>query len=229
MNPKILLIDQGSRSLKALKLELVEAGFILESESDQTKCLKLIRNGHYNIIMIEHTQSGEETYNFIRDIRKYSDIVHIIIYSSNIDNKVEQAIHSYKAGADDFIMKPLEPKILKAKIQSIMNKYDIFNSKNFNNIVNFGDIIVDRDSNTVYLNHKIIDTTRMEYKVLRVLMRSGNKIITKLSILEEVWHHSNINSKSLEVVISSLKQKLGNDYILTIRGKGYMLVSDIDN
>lgn len=223
MKTNILFIYSASKTLNSLKIELDDNVFFVEAinSSEKEKIDEKIKNFNHDIVIIEVTNDINYVANLIKDIRNKSILTDIITYGHN--ESLENILLLYKNGANDYINAPIEAKILKFKIYSLAQKYEILNSKYFNNYVKYGDFVIDREANVIYLNNNQIEITKKEYRILRLLMKADGNPVSKQTLQKEIWGFVDDSSKTVETTISALKKKLNNGYIKTIIKQGYFL------
>lgn len=223
MKTHILFIYNVSKTLNSLKIELDDSIFLVDACNSDNKndVDTLIANFKHDIVIIEISDNIDYVLSIIKRIRDKSILTDIITYSHHAS--LEEILSLYKTGANDFIKAPIEPKILKAKILSSAQKYEILNNKYFNNYAKYGDFVIDREANIIYLKNNPIETTKKEYRILRLLMKADGNPVSKETIQQEIWGFVDKTSKTVEATISALKKKLNNGYIKTIIKQGYFL------
>lgn len=221
MKVNILLIYHESKTLDMFRIETHDVNFFIDSSTTYEDAEEKLNKRNYDIVIISMDININASLELMAKIRKKSMFIEIISYA-HFDS-LENILLAYKKGANDFIKAPIEPKILKAKIISISQKYEILNAKYFNNFVKFGDFVVDRDSNIVYLQTEPLDLSIKEYRLLRSLMKAEGRSVSKKDLQQNIWGFISSESKSVEVTISNLKKKIGEGYIKTIIGEGYSL------
>lgn len=223
MKTNILFIYNASKTLNSLKLELIDSSFFVDAlnfnEIDAIN--EKMNNFKHDIVIIELTNNISFAIELIKKIRNKSILTDIITYGHN--QNLEDILSLYKNGANDYIQAPIEPKILKYKIFSLSHKYEVLNSKYFNNYIKYGDFVVDREANVIYLNNNQIEITKKEYRILRLLMKADGNPVNKATLQKEIWGFIDKTSKTVETTISALKKKLNNGYIKTIIKQGYFL------
>lgn len=223
MKKNILFLYNISKTLNSLKIELDDEQYEVHdfNTNSRLEINNAINKFKFDIVIIELSNNLDFVISIIKNIRNKSILTDIITYSHN--EKLEDILSLYKNGVTDYIKAPISPKILKAKIHAYAQKYEILNNKYFDNYVKYGDFLVDRDANIIFLNNNPIDTTKKEYRILRVLMKANGMPVSKSDLQKEIWGYVDSNSKTVEATISSLKKKLNNGYIKTIIKKGYFL------
>ncbi|MGL4647130.1 MAG: response regulator transcription factor [Mycoplasmoidaceae bacterium] len=222
MKTKILMMYKNSRTLSDLKIELSEDGYEVDYKEDIAETMELIKKQYYDIIVVSLDEEYDSVLELIKATKQVHIFTHIIAYGHNL--KLEDILRAYRRGINDYINAPLKPKLLKAKIDSLIELYELLNSKYFSNIQKYGDFVVDRDSNTIFLNNEVIPTTKIEYKIIRKLMRANGECVSKQDLLKDTWGYDDANSNNLEVFISAIRKKLDKKYLYNIAGKGYCLL-----
>jgi two-component system alkaline phosphatase synthesis response regulator PhoP len=133
-------------------------------------------------------------------------------------------IAAFDAGADDYINKPVKPKILLKKISSIAKRLN--SSKNLSNILDLGEIKIDRDSYLVTINKEEKNLPRKEFELLYLLLSKPGKVFTRDEIMLKVWGSEIVvGDRTIDVHIRKLREKIGDKYIKTIKGIGYKFKS----
>ncbi len=221
MKTKILMMYKDSKTLSLLKAELFEDGYEVDYKVDIEESISLIKKKYYDIIVISLDKEYDSALKLIKEIKVDHIFSHIIGYGHNLD--IENILRAYRIGINDYINAPLKPKILKAKIDSLIDMYELLNSKYFSNIEKYGDFLIDKDSNTIFLNNEVINTTKIEYKIIRKLIKANEECLSKQLLIKEIWGHDDSNSNNLEVFISQIRKKLNKKYLYNITGKGYCL------
>jgi two-component system alkaline phosphatase synthesis response regulator PhoP len=159
----------------------------------------------------------------IKEDKEISKMPVIIISGQEIEEK--DIISGYEKGADDYVIKPFSPKVLIAKINAVLKRYNP--EEDFNlNIKKLG-LSVDPDARTVELNGKKINLTRKEFDLLNIFLNKPNKVLSDNYLIESVWGMDPAvynDPHTIEVHISSLRKKLGKEIgnkIKTVHGVGY--------
>ena len=165
-------------------------------------------------------------YYWCNEIRKVSKVPIIFLSSKNDNMDIVMAINM---GGDDFISKPFATDILVAKIQAMLRRTYDYKSENSDNIEHRGAVLLLGEASLVYKNQKI-ELTKNEFRILEVLMRNKNNIVSRDKIMKKLWNDDSfIDDNTLTVNLNRLRKKLDaaglTDFIETKKGLGYM-VSD---
>lgn len=174
----------------------------------------------YDLLILDLTLPGLDGLEVCREVASKYDIP-IIISSARSD--VTDKIMGLQIGADYYLPKPYDPKEMYAVIQSLLRR-----SKKINKDIPSGDFIYDKDAHKIFFKEKELILTQAEYEVLITLLSNKNAILSREQIVNDCESLSDSFSKSLDVIIGRLRNKLGDDpkkpnYLYSIRGMGYKL------
>lgn len=128
-------------------------------------------------------------------------------------------VRGFDLGADDYVNKPFRLKELTARIKAVLRR------GRAPDIINIGDIVIDKATMTVTKNGGAVDLTALEYKLLLIFAENIGLILTREQLLDKLWDHDGnfVEDNTLTVYIKRLREKLGQDLIRTVRGLGYVL------
>ena len=217
---KILVVDDDLDIIEILKYNLNNSGYFVKSAKNGIKAIKKAKKFLPDIILMDvmmPEMSGIEACSEIRKIDKLSNTI-IIFLSARSEDYTQ--ISAYDAGADDYISKPVKPKILLKKISNIAKK---IKSKNTNSkILNFGSLKINREKYLVVNNKNEILLPRKEFELLFLLGSKPEKVFTREEIMNKVWGSLDIvGDRTIDVHIRKLREKIGEKHIKTIKGVGY--------
>ena len=217
---KILVVDDDLDIIEILKYNLNNSGYFVKSAKNGIKAIKKAKKFLPDIILMDvmmPEMSGIEACSEIRKIDKLSNTI-IIFLSARSEDYTQ--ISAYDAGADDYISKPVKPKILLKKISNIAKK---IKSKNTNSkILNFGSLKINREKYLVVNNKNEILLPRKEFELLFLLGSKPEKVFTRQEIMNKVWGTLDVvGDRTIDVHIRKLREKIGEKHIKTIKGVGY--------
>ena len=217
---KILVVDDDLDIIEILKYNLNNSGYFVKSAKNGIKAIKKAKKFLPDIILMDvmmPEMSGIEACSEIRKIDQLSNTI-IIFLSARSEDYTQ--ISAYDAGADDYISKPVKPKILLKKISNIAKK---IKSKNTNSkILNFGSLKINREKYLVVNNKNEILLPRKEFELLFLLGSKPEKVFTREEIMNKVWGSLDIvGDRTIDVHIRKLREKIGEKHIKTIKGVGY--------
>jgi len=220
LSTKVLIVDDDPEIIEILNYNLVNSGFITKSASNGLEAIKKAKKFIPDIILLDvmmPEMDGIEACIKIREIKTLTN-TRIIFLSARGEDFTQ--IAAFDAGADDYISKPVKPKILLKKISSIAKRLD--RNKNQSGIIDLGEIIIDRESYLVTINKDEKNLPRKEFELLYLLATKPGKLFTREEIMLKVWGTEIfVGDRTIDVHIRKLRKKIGEKYIKTTKGVGY--------
>ena len=217
---KILVVDDDLDIIEILKYNLNKSGYIVKSAKNGIEAIKRAKKFMPNIILMDvmmPEMSGIEACSEIKQIDELSETV-IIFLSARSEDYTQ--ISAYDAGADDYISKPIKPKILLKKISNIAKK--IKSNKNMPIVLDLGSIKINREEYLVTQNKNEIMLPRKEFELLFLLASKPEKVFTRDEIMNKVWGTQVVvGDRTIDVHIRKLREKIGDKHIKTLKGVGY--------
>ena len=217
---KILVVDDDLDIIEILKYNLNNSGYFVKSANNGIKAIKKAKKFLPDIILMDvmmPEMSGIEACSEIRKIDQLNNTI-IIFLSARSEDYTQ--ISAYDAGADDYISKPVKPKILLKKISNIAKKIKSENS--YSKILDFGSLKINREKYLVVNNKNEILLPRKEFELLFLLGSKPEKVFTREEIMNKVWGSLDIvGDRTIDVHIRKLREKIGEKHIKTIKGVGY--------
>ena len=220
LSTKVLIVDDDPEIIEILNYNLINSGFITKSASNGLEAIKKAKKFIPDIILLDvmmPEMDGIEACIKIREIKTLTN-TRIIFLSARGEDFTQ--IAAFDAGADDYISKPVKPKILLKKISSIARRLD--RNKNTSGILDLGEIIIDRESYLVTINKVEKNLPRKEFELLYLLATKPGKLFTREEIMLKVWGTEIfVGDRTIDVHIRKLRKKIGEKYIKTTKGVGY--------
>ena len=220
LSTKVLIVDDDPEIIEILNYNLVNSGFITKSASNGLEAIKKAKKFIPDIILLDvmmPEMDGIEACIKIREIKTLTN-TRIIFLSARGEDFTQ--IAAFDAGADDYISKPVKPKILLKKISSIAKRLN--RNKNPSGILDLGEIIIDRESYLVTINKDEKNLPRKEFELLYLLATKPGKLFTREEIMLKVWGTEIfVGDRTIDVHIRKLRKKIGEKYIKTTKGVGY--------
>ena len=220
LSTKVLIVDDDPEIIEILNYNLINSGFITKSASNGLEAIKKAKKFIPDIILLDvmmPEMDGIEACIKIREIKTLTN-TRIIFLSARGEDFTQ--IAAFDAGADDYISKPVKPKILLKKISSIAKRLD--RNKIPIGILDLGEIIIDRESYLVTINKVEKNLPRKEFELLYLLATKPGKLFTREEIMLKVWGTEIfVGDRTIDVHIRKLRKKIGEKYIKTTKGVGY--------
>jgi two-component system alkaline phosphatase synthesis response regulator PhoP len=217
---KILVVDDDPDIVEILRYNLSMAGYDIKSATNGKEAIKKAKIFFPEIILLDvmmPEMDGIETCAIIKEIPSLNNTRIIFLSARNEDYT---QLSAFDAGADDYITKPVKPKILLKKIASILKR--INKSKDKKQLIDLGEIKIDRNSYLVTKNDIKISLPRKEFELFFLLASIPGKVFTRDEIMSKVWGSEVIvGDRTIDVHIRKLREKIGDLYFKTVKGVGY--------
>lgn len=217
---KILVVDDDPDIVEILRYNLSLGGYDVKSAMNGKDAIIKAKIFLPEIILLDvmmPEMDGIETCSILKEIPSLSNTRIIFLSARNEDYT---QLSAFDAGADDYISKPVKPKILLKKIASIFKR--INKSKNNKQSIDLGEIKIDRNSYLVLKNKNEISLPRKEFELLFLLASKPGKVFTRDEIMSKVWGSEVIvGDRTIDVHIRKLREKIGDLYFKTVKGVGY--------
>ena len=230
LGQRILLVDDEKDILEFLSYNLTKEGFVVKTCLNGSSALKVIDEFQPNLIVLDVMMPGMdgiETCEIIRANSNYDDIIIAFLTARSEDYS---QVAGLEAGADDYINKPIKPKVLVSRVKALLRRktsQDI-NQNISNSSINISDLNIDRESYQVERDGIEISLPRKEFEILYLLATKPGKVFKREEIFDKVWGDDVIvGGRTIDVHVRKLRRKLGRDYIVTVKGVGYKFNSSI--
>ena len=221
--PKILVVDDDPDIVEILRYNLSLNGYEVKTAVNGKQAIKKAKLFSPEIILLDimmPEMDGIEACSQIKLIPSLKETV-IIFLSARSEDFTQ--IAAFDAGGDDYISKPVKPKILLKKIESIIKRMRL--SINENTRIELGNIIIDRNEYLVKMDNNNINLPRKEFELFFLLASRSGKVFTRDEIMNKVWGANVVvGDRTIDVHIRKLREKIGDLYFKTIKGVGYKFV-----
>ena len=218
---KILIVDDEKDILEFLSYNLKKEGFSIYTASDGLEGLEKTKKIKPDLIIVDlmmPKMNGIEMCENIRNDKKLGNVIILFLTARSEDYTQIAALDS---GADDFLKKPIKPKLLISKVKSIMRRFSL--NKNLKNYIH-KDVELDIEKYSVKIKGDNIKLARKEFDLLKLLINQPGKVYTREEILNDVWGNDiHVVDRTIDVHINRLRDKLGQKFIETIKGIGYKI------
>lgn len=222
---KILFVEDDLPLALGIEYTLKQEGFYVVHAKNLEEARANYKSLDFNIILLDVMLPDGSGYDFCREVRKESEIP--IIFMTACDEEVNIVL-GLDMGGDDYVTKPIRVKELISRINAVLRRKGIRNTKSSEEIIRSGNILIEPLKYKVYKNGANIDLTAIEYKLLLILIKNKGNAIERVTLLEKLWDVDGnfVDGNSLTVYIKRLREKIEDDiknpqYIETVRGIGY--------
>lgn len=220
---KILLVDDEPDILEILSYSLESGGFKIYKANNGLEAIEIAEKIIPDLIIMDVMMPKMNGIEACNGIRKSNNLKDVIITFLSARSEDFSKIAGFEAGADDYITKPIKPKVLLSKVKALLRRK---NSGDNQTIIQINDLIIDRSKYSVKLKGIDISLPRKEFELLYLLTSSPNTVFTRGKILDIVWGNDVIvGDRTIDVHIRKLREKIGDSSFKTIKGVGYKFVS----
>ena len=221
---KILCVDDEPDILEILKYNLSNEGYNISTAADGKSAIEMAYNISPNLIIMDvmmPNMDGIEACEKLRSDDKFNDTIIMFLTARGEDYS---HVAAYDAGADDYVTKPVKPKVLVSKVKGLLRRLKKVIAKDINEII-FDDIKIDREKYKVYISDKVLNLPRKEFELLYLLASKPDKVYKREKIMETVWGSEVVvGDRTIDVHIRKLREKVGDKYFKTVKGVGYKFV-----
>ena len=222
----ILLLEDDMSLIDGLQYSLKKNGYAVEVARTVSEAKRLLQNiDQYDLLILDVTLPDGTGFEICEMVRNRNEHIPIIFLTAS-DEEVN-VIRGLDSGGDDYITKPFKLGELCSRIRALLRRAGIFKREKSSEL-ECGDLSIDFLSNRVLLNGRLLDLTKAEYRLLCLLVRNANQIVTRERILDELWDDNGnfVDDNTLSVYIRRLREKVETDpshpaHLMTVRGFGY--------
>ena len=217
---EVLLVEDDPAARQGLELALRRLGYGVRPAETGEAALRAIREGAVDVVVLDVMLPGLDGFEVCRRLRRDSDVPVIMLTARGDDFDI---VGGLEAGADDYVVKPVEPRVLDARIRAVLRRIVRAGSP----AETYGELVIDRASLIVRRAGREVLLTPTELRLLLVLSGSPRQVFSREQLLDLVWEHDYLgDSRLVDACVQRLRAKIEADtseprYIQTVRGFGY--------
>ncbi len=227
--PRILIVEDDERLAMLTQDYLRNNGLDVAIETDGTRAIRRIIAEQPDLVVLDVMLPGSDGLTVCREVRaQYQQP--ILMLTARTDD-MDQVL-GLEMGADDYVAKPVQPRVLLARIRALLRRSDTAPVESSPQRLEFGDLVIDNGGRSVTLNDELVDFTSAEYDLLWLLASNAGRILSREDIFERLRGiEYDGQDRSIDVRISRIRPKIGDDpenpkRIKTVRSKGYLFVKE---
>jgi two-component system alkaline phosphatase synthesis response regulator PhoP len=219
----ILLVDDETDILEFLSYNLEKAGFTVFTATNGKEGIQKAREIQPELIILDIMMPEMDGIETCDEMRNDPDIKHTVILFLTARSEDYSQIAGFDAGADDYVSKPINPRVLISRVNALLKRKFTDNNTPTGQ-VSRQSIIIDKDKYEVRKEDKVFVLPRKEFELLSLLSTVPEKVYTRDEIYSNVWGDSFVGDRTIDVHIRKLREKLGKEHIITVKGVGYKFV-----
>jgi two-component system alkaline phosphatase synthesis response regulator PhoP len=218
---RVLLVDDEEDILEFLSYNLLKEGFRVSTASNGIRAIEQARKEQPHLIIMDIMMPEMDGITAVKEIRKMRELDNTLIIFLTARSEDYSQIAGFEAGADDYVSKPVKPKILISRITAMLRRST---KSDDTKVIKIKGLEIDPESFVVVKNGGKVALPKKEFKLLHLLAASPNKVFTREEIFIKVWGDDVIvGDRTIDVHVRKIREKIGNEYITTIKGIGYKL------
>jgi two-component system, OmpR family, alkaline phosphatase synthesis response regulator PhoP len=218
-NVKILLVDDEPDILEFISYNLAKEGFEVYTSSNGKEAIKLAKQERPQLIILDVMMPDLDGIETCRVIRETPELKGVLVAFLTARNEDYSQIAGFDAGADDYINKPIKPRVLVSRVKALLRRQGVSAGEDVLEVDGFS---IDREKYLIVKDGKNINLPKKEFELIALLASRPGKVFTREDILKNVWGDDVVvGDRTIDVHIRKLREKLGDAYIRTIKGVGY--------
>ncbi|WP_242084116.1 response regulator transcription factor [Aestuariivivens sediminis] len=219
---KILLVDDEPDILEIVSYNLSNEGYQILTAENGIEAVKKAKKDQPHLIILDVMMPEMDGIEACEQIRKIPNLKDTIITFLTARGEDYSQVAGFDAGADDYITKPIKPKVLVSKVKALLRR---FKQEEKDNKLKIGNLVIDRDEYKISLKGEEIILPRKEFELLSLLTSKPGKVFKRDEILDKVWGNEVVvGGRTIDVHIRKLREKIGDDSFKTVKGVGYKFV-----
>lgn len=217
----ILLVDDEKDILEFVSYNLKKEGYRVKTASNGKDAIEIAKREKPHLILLDVMMPGMDGIETCDVLRSLPELTGVMIAFLTARGEDYSQVAGFEAGADDYITKPIKPKVLTSRLKALLRRGSA-EVESTSNIQEFGDLVIDPERYQVESNGKPIDLPRKEFELLSLLCSRPGKVFPREEIMDKIWGTDVIvGGRTIDVHIRKLREKIGDDKIKTIKGVGY--------
>ncbi len=225
--PKILLVDDEEDILEFVSYNLEREGFKVYTARNGKEAIQMVTKIKPDLVILDVMMPEMDGIAACEEIRKLPGCRDIVIAFLTARGEDYSQIAGFDAGADDYITKPIRPKVLISRVKALLKRTggttaDILDQQK---VIHIGNLVIDKEKFTLRVDETEMMLPRKEFELLSLLISKPDKVFLRDEIYKAVWGDNVIvGDRTIDVHIRKLREKIGNDHIRTLKGIGYKFV-----
>lgn len=216
----ILLVDDDPDIREFVTFNLTKEGYHVLTAKDGAEGVEAVKKHRPDLVLLDVMMPGMDGVEACEVIRSNLDIAGTLIAFLSARGEDYSQVAGFDAGADDYITKPIRPKVLASRVKALLRR----NVKDFDSVgkIEIGNLHINPEKYQVFLDGSIVEMPRKEFELLHLLASKPGKVWSRDSIMDRVWGTEVVvGGRTIDVHIRKIREKIGQDCIKTIKGVGY--------
>jgi two-component system alkaline phosphatase synthesis response regulator PhoP len=217
---KVLVVDDEEDIIEILTYNLEKEGYEVSSASDGMKAVKKAAVFKPDVILLDIMMPNQDGVETCRQLRENPDLKNTFIIFLTARSEEYSEVAAFDVGADDYIHKPIKPRALVSRIAALFRRET--KKEADTNKITIKDLIIDRTSFTLLKDGELMVLPKKEFELLHFLAKNPNRVFSRDELLKNIWGTDVfVLARTVDVHIRKVREKIGEDYIFTVKGVGY--------
>jgi two-component system alkaline phosphatase synthesis response regulator PhoP len=217
---KVLVVDDEEPILELLKYNLEKSGYEVKIAQDGAKAVDIAKKFVPDLVLLDIMMPKMDGVETCRQLRGLPELQKTFVVFLTARSEEYSEVAAFDIGADDYITKPIKPRALMSRISALFRRESKKSSPS--NTISVGDLTIDRTSYTVTIDGREINLPKKEFELLYFLAQNPNKVFSREELLQNIWGTDvYVLARTVDVHIRKVREKIGEDYITTVKGVGY--------
>lgn len=216
---KVLLVDDEQDVLEFMKYNLEREGFWVYTATNGVDGIQLAKKMHPHLIVLDLMMPKMDGIATCRELRALDEFKNTLIAFLTARDEDYSQIAGFEVGADDYITKPIKPKVFISRIRALLRRLE---DNSIKSVIKVGDLEIDRERYIVITKGEELTLPKKEFELLTLLVSKPGRVFKREEILSRVWGNETIvGDRTIDVHIRKLREKIGDNAFKTIKGIGY--------
>lgn len=217
----ILLVDDEPDILEIIRYNLAFEGYKIITANDGKEGLELAIKHKPQLIILDVMMPKLDGFETCKKIRSHSGLSQTVIAFLTARGEDFSQLEGFDAGADDYITKPIRPKVLVRRVKALLRRFQ----QDPENKLIFKNLIIDKNEYKITFENEEFNLPKKEFELLYLLASEPGKIFNREEILNQIWGDSVVvGDRTIDVHIRKIREKIGNEMIRTVKGVGYQFI-----
>jgi two-component system, OmpR family, alkaline phosphatase synthesis response regulator PhoP len=217
---KVLVVDDEEPILELLKYNLEKSGYDVKTAADGAKAVEVAKKFLPDLVLLDIMMPKMDGVETCRRIREIPEMEKAFVVFLTARSEEYSEVAAFDVGADDYITKPIKPRALMSRISALFRRE--IKKESPLSLITVGELVIDRTSYTIKLRNKEINLPKKEFELLFFLAQNPNKVFSREDLLQHIWGTDvYVLARTVDVHIRKVREKIGEDYIATVKGVGY--------
>jgi len=221
---KILIVDDEHDIVEFLTYNLKKEGYSISSATNGLDAIKEVQRISPHLVLLDIMMPGMDGIETCEKIKENPVTENVMVVFLTARSEDYSQIAGFAAGADDYINKPIRPKVLVSRIKALLKRYGSKPLKSTvdDHVLHFHDLSIDAEKFLIYSKGHEILLPRKEFRLLQLLTSKPSRVFTRDEIFDQLWGADvYVGDRTIDVYVRKLREKIGENYIITIKGVGY--------